>query len=834
MKLRAQLIALAAIVLVVMSLVALFTWQVMRSIDQARGLAVRADSQAEAAGVMLDVLQDAETGQRGFLLTLRPAYLEPYQDARSRNAAALEQLDRVTADDPPVRVEAAALRDLATRKMAELARTIDLARSGDIAAAIALVETDEGGQIMNAARASAARLASAAMRSRDQRIATVRLRERQAAIGALAVTGLGVLLLAGAMADMMLRRERLRLIIADRARDRRRLAGAIANLPDGMAVFDAVDQLLLWNQRLFEIGGLPAALAAVGTPWSQFASAAASWPGTPLAAFRPGASPSSIEVQVADRVVETWRAVMPDGGQMLVLSDTTRRNRAEAIARQANKMEALGQLTGSVAHDFNNLLQVVSANLELIGIRLATDAAVADRVAAAMAAVERASRLTRYLLAFARKQPLAPEVLDTDRLLRGMEDMLHRTVGQAIELEFVMGGGIWAVRADPAQLENAVLNLAINARDAMPDGGRLTIEASNASLDGSYAAVHDEVEAGQYVMVAITDTGIGMNAEQIVRAMEPFYTTKAEGRGTGLGLPMVFGFAKQSGGHFKLYSEPGHGTTARLYLPRSAAAPRAVPTTPAFAPDPLPGALATGELVLLVEDDPNVRAAAQLAVQGLGYRTVACENTAAALAELRGGLRPDLLFSDVVMPGRPGAREMAEEARRLVPNLAVVFTSGYTENSIVHNGQLDPGVILVSKPWRSVDLARQFRAALHRASLLPAEKPSLRILLVEDDGLVRMITADLLISLGHDVMQAGTGAEARRLFAKGPDLVITDIGLPDVDGMALAAEFRSQAPDTRILVVSGQPAESANDYVWLQKPYNSAGLKRAIARALAI
>ena len=690
-----------------------------------------------------------------------------------------------------------------------------------------MVGSEDAKRTMDAARDLVGGMVAAAGRERDRRIDAIRERERVAAWSALGVTTLGLLLLAVTLSNLLVRRGRTARIRAALEIEHGRLAGTVANLRDGIAVFDRAGALVVWNGRFFDITGLPATLGRVGAQWTGFVAEASGWSGAPLGS---AGSFGSHEVHLTNRVVELWQSSMPDGGHALLAVDITRRTRAEAAAREANRMEALGQLTGGVAHDFNNLLQVVSANLELIGLRVTADPVLSGRTEAAMSAVERASRLTRHLLAFARRQPLAPEVLDPAALLGGMDDMLHRTLGQAVQLTVTVAPDIWAVRADPAQLENAILNLCLNGRDAMPDGGQLTVEAANASLDA--ADPQEEVAAGDYVVIAIADTGTGMGAEQLSRALEPFYSTKPEGRGTGLGLPMVFGFAKQSGGHFRLSSELGQGTAARLYLPRSAAAPDAAQ------PDVRSDKAESGsnELILVVEDDPDVRASAVLALEDLGYRTRACGSAAAALDELHAGLRPDLLFSDVVMPGTPKAREMADEARRLVPSMAVVFTSGYTDTSVVHDGQIDPDVILVGKPWRTVDLARALRAALDRAAgPPPPPQPApaaTRILLVEDDMLVRMTTAELLGDLGHDVIQAGTAAEARRLFGESPDVVVTDIGLPDEDGLVLAAEFRARAPHVPIVLASGRAPGSENGFIWLQKPYDSGALKRAIARAV--
>jgi CheY-like chemotaxis protein len=427
---------------------------------------------------------------------------------------------------------------------------------------------------------------------------------------------------------------------------------------------------------------------------------------------------------------------------------------------------------------------------------------------------------------------LAPEPINVGQLLAGLEDMLRRTLGSTIAVEQVISGGLWTLRADGQQLENAILNLAINARDAMadspPDRARLTIEARNAVLDDSYCAANQEVRPGQYVMIAVSDSGCGMTAEQISRAIEPFYTTKPEGQGTGLGLSMVYGFAKQSGGHLKLYSEPGHGTTARLYIPRTIA-PAAAPD--AQRPPPAPG---QGEMVLLVEDDPAVRAAAALALRGLGYRVEEAENADAAMALLQQGLRPDLIFTDVVMPGTLSARTMAAQAAALIPGLAVVFASGYTENSIVHNGQLDAGVHLISKPWRIEDLASRLRFALDLAQRTRlAEAP--RVLLVEDDTVIRAITAEMLSELGYQIVEAAD-AEAALGLLDGVDLMITDIGLGATDGLTLAASVRARMPHLPVIVASGQAAQDvrAEGLLWLSKPYDSAALQAVLRQVRQI
>ncbi|HEY2596474.1 MAG TPA: ATP-binding protein, partial [Chloroflexota bacterium] len=381
------------------------------------------------------------------------------------------------------------------------------------------------------------------------------------------------------------------------------------------------------------------------------------------------------------------------------------REAREALVR-AQKMEALGQLTGGVAHDFNNLLQVVSGNLQLLKKDVAGNERAERRVENALAGVSRGAKLAAQLLAFGRRQPLAPKVVNLGRALRGMDDMLRRTLGGQIELETVVSGGLWNTSVDPNQFESAILNLALNARDATVAGGKITIEAGNAFLDDAYARQHEEVVAGQYVMVAVTDTGSGMTAQVRERAFEPFYSTKAEGKGTGLGLSMVFGVVKQSGGHIKIYSEVGQGTTIRLYLPRSQQGEDALaPMQPA-------AVQGGNETVLVVEDDEDVRETASSMLSELGYRVLEAPEASTALAIVEGGASIDLLFTDVVMPGPLASTELARLARHRISRLAVLFTSGYTENAIVHGGRLDPGVDLLAKPYTREALALKLRQVL--------------------------------------------------------------------------------------------------------------------------
>ena len=397
-----------------------------------------------------------------------------------------------------------------------------------------------------------------------------------------------------------------------------------------------------------------------------------------------------------------------------VSQEVKERLNAEELLRQAQKMEAIGQLTGGVAHDFNNLLTVILGGIDSIKRTLpdSREFARAHRSCdMALIAVRQATTLTSRLLAFARRQPLDPKPLDFNRLVADISELLRRTLGEAISLEFIAGGGLWWAEADASELERAVVNLAVNARDAMPDGGSLTIETANVSLDDNYiSALAEPVKPGQYVMIAVSDTGIGMDQITVDRAFEPFFTTKEVGRGTGLGLSQVYGFIRQSSGHIRIYSEPGHGTTVKMYLPRTTKPHDAkIPESILFAELP------TGnETILVVEDHENLRHYTTTTLAELGYTILEAASGSAALRVLEDAQVIDLLFTDVVLPGGMNGRELADHARVRRPGLRVLFTTGYTKNAIVHNGRLDAGVDLLGKPFTRDSLAKKIRDVLSR------------------------------------------------------------------------------------------------------------------------
>lgn len=537
--------------------------------------------------------------------------------------------------------------------------------------------------------------------------------------------------------------------------------------------------------------------------------------------------------------------------------ETAEHSQAQRALQRAQKMEALGALTGGVAHDFNNLLQVISANLQLLGKMNDGNAPAMKRIESALNGVARGAKLASQLLSFGRRQPLEPKVVNVGRLARGMEDMLRRALGEGVEVEMVVSAGLWNTFVDPGQIENAILNLAINARDAMEGRGKLTIEAGNALLDADYAARHDDVVPGQYVMIAVSDTGSGMPQDVMEKAFEPFFSTKAEGKGTGLGLSMVYGFVKQSGGHVMIYSEVGEGTTLRLYLPRSMKAEDVLSSS--YGAGPVEGG---SETILVVEDDEEVRDSVVAMLSDLGYRILKAKNADSALTVIDSGVHIDLLFTDVVMPGKLRSPELARKAVQRLPGIGVLFTSGYTENSIVHGGRLDDGVELLTKPYTREALARRVRhvlsnraqvrhgaldAARHPAAqpaAVPdgrrAALPELSILLVEDEASIRATTAESLREAGHRVAEAGSAREAlqslQSVQALSPhhafDVLVVDQGLPDMDGIELACNALQIAPQVQVVFATGAllnlPAALANARLVL-KPYSVANLIAVIA-----
>jgi signal transduction histidine kinase/ActR/RegA family two-component response regulator len=562
----------------------------------------------QATEHLFSLIQDAETGQRGFLLTGDASYLAPFYTAKTEIPAAENTLRSLTTDNPLQQSRLAKLYPLVERKIGELSRTIELAKAGNTDEALKGVGTNQGRDLMSGIR-------SALDEFDDDETTTATTRNAKAVL---------------------------------------------------------LRSVLLWV--------------------------------TIVAAF--------LAAAVAILVGFTLRRQV---GELRLLTASLKtemleRERAEATMRQAQKMEALGQLTGGVAHDFNNMLAIIVGNLDL-GMRRLSREDVRARIYVenALSGARRAAELTKRLLAFSRLQPLKPQSADANKCVADMSELLRRTLGEAIELETVLGGGLWRAIVDVHQLESAILNLVINARDAMGRAGRLTIETANTELNRAYADAHAEVTPGQYVMIAVTDTGRGMSDAVIEKAFDPFFTTKPSGAGTGLGLSQVHGFIKQSKGHIKIYSEEGKGTTIKIYLPRdmsrvfAAETRSAVPRAPEFSPK--------DHVVLVVEDDPGVRSFTVSAVRELGYDAVEADTVGIAREKLLENPRVTIILTDVVLPGGNG-RELADILLRERPDLVVLFMTGYTRNAIVHNGTLDPGVRLLSKPFTIEELGRELHAIL--------------------------------------------------------------------------------------------------------------------------
>lgn len=507
---------------------------------------------------------------------------------------------------------------------------------------------------------------------------------------------------------------------------------------------------------------------------------------------------------------------------------------ADEALRTAQKMEAIGNLTGGVAHDFNNLLQVIGGNLQLLARDLAGDARAEPRLRNALAGVARGAKLASQLLAFGRRQPLAPKVVNLGRLVRTLDDMLRRALGDGIEIETVVAPNLWNTLVDPFQVENALLNLAINARDAMHGHGRLTIAARNARP--GEASEEAAAASMQYVLLSVTDTGVGMPPEVQERVFEPFFTTKPEGQGTGLGLSMVYGFIRQSDGHVKIVSEPGRGTTVTLFLPRVQR-----DEDPDIELDA--GAAHGGsETVLVVEDDEDVRATVVEMLASLGYHVLRARDAHAALAIVERGVPVDLLFSDVVMPGPLRSTELARKLRERLPDVGVLFTSGYADSVIVHDGRLDAGIELLSKPYTHEALARKVRHVLanraqrarrtaHAAHAAPTghapDSPRLRVLCVDDDALVRAGTAEVLRAYGVHALEADSEAGALALLAgSAVDVLVTDVALAGDSGVELALAARTRHPALAVVFATGYeldltPAQrdALGAVAVLRKPY---------------
>ena len=712
---RANLLVFGVLV-VILALVGAVTWERLNASRVAREWAQHSYRVLTSTKDLAIALRDAERGQRGYVLTGRDAYLGPYDAARDRIGLLQGELQKLTADNPAQQDRIRALAPVIQHKLEELAQTVQARRDGGFETALRIINTDTGRNDMREAEAIVAGMLADEQLLLDERLAQNDARAawvRWMVIGGSVLAMLTLLWAARLLNQAWSRSHRTE---AEQRALALRLRTTLDSLSQGVAVFGPDRKLASWNECFQVLLDLPKAMLRPSTTYGAFVEHTAE-AGRPALEtenqVRHGSqNPREAVTYERERAdghhLEIRRTPMPDGGFVLTVSDMTKRAQAEGVLREAQKMQAIGQLTGGIAHDFNNLLQVILGNLEFVRAKLDGDAKLQTRIERAAWAAQRGATLTGQLLAFARKQPLAPAAIDLAATMPDLVPLLRRTLGEHIEVRYVETAGLWPAMADPAQLESAVLNLALNARDAMPGGGRLTIELGNRTLDEAYARDHAEVVPGDYAMLAVSDTGHGMTPEVVARVFEPFFTTKPDGKGTGLGLAMVFGFVKQSGGHVKIYSEPGEGTTVKLYLPRAVGAAAAARRT--GAPVELPRGSAT---VLVVEDEPAVREIACAILSDLGYRVLEAADGDEALRVFGANVAAiDLLLTDVVLPGRVRGRELSVRVRAIRPNVRVLFMSGYTENSIVHHGRLDDGVQLIGKPFKREELARKVAEVL--------------------------------------------------------------------------------------------------------------------------
>jgi two-component system cell cycle sensor histidine kinase/response regulator CckA len=477
--------------------------------------------------------------------------------------------------------------------------------------------------------------------------------------------------------------------------------------------------------------------------------------------------------------------------RLVLASDVTERQKLEEQFRQAQRLESVGRLAGGVAHDFNNLLTVISGYTEMAISELAADSEVSVNLREVRAAGERAAALTQQLLAFSRKQLVQPVVLNINDTIVGIEKMLRRLIGEDVELVSKLEPVLGNVKADGRQIEQIIMNLAVNARDAMPNGGSLVIETANVLFDGAYVAAHPDVSVGRFVMVAASDTGMGMTPEVKARIFEPFFTTKEVGSGTGLGLATVYGMVRQAGGWIWVYSEVGRGATFKIYLP--------VCDEPAQVEERPQKIDARGrETILLVEDQPEVRALAVAGLERFGYRVISAGSGADALSLCQQMPESiDLLVTDVIMPGMNG-RALADQLTILRPGLRVLFMSGYTENAIAHHRVLEPGVAFIQKPFTPDSLAEKVREVL-------GQRSGAKILVVDDDDAVRLFLKSVLADAGFLVSEAVNGRQALAMVRKGPEpnVILTDLVMPEQEGIETIQQLRQQYPAIPVIAMSG-------------------------------
>jgi PAS domain S-box-containing protein len=676
-------------------------------------------------------IQDAERGQRGYLLTGNPDYLKPYRTGESEVPILFARLKALTADNPNQQRRMNDLEVSLDEKLTRLRRTLDVRERDGFDAARKNVMSGTGLVTMQRIGTLIDAIVSEENTLLTERV--TRLADEESEVAHSALVGGGIALgtiIAGVIAALLAFRQLQRAEGEHRASEERFRLLVDGTVDHAIFTLDPHGFITDWNAGAQRIKGYRAD-EIVGEHFSRFYTAEDRRNGVPQRALETALREGKFEAQ-------GWR-VRKDGnrfwahvtinplydasGRLFGYGKVTRDNtvqreqqlaldQAKAALAQSQKMEALGQLSGGIAHDFNNLLHVILNCVEILQRSIRNpEPEVTQNLDMVKRNASRAASLTQRMLAFARRQPLEPRPIDPNKLVTGMVDLLRRSLGESVDIETVLGAGTWVVSADANQLEAAILNLAVNGRDAMAGRGKLTIETTNAFLDDDYVAGEENLKAGQYAMIAVSDTGMGMTKEIVEKAFDPFFTTKQDGQGTGLGLSQVHGFVKQTGGHVKIYSEPGQGTTVKLYLPR-------LPM--GDVDDTWRGArsiaASTGsETILLVEDDADVRVFTTQVLHELGYRVLAVADARAAVRVLESESDIRLLFTDVGLPNGLNGRELADEVKRRSSAIKVLFTTGYARNAIVHHGRLDPGVELIVKPFTQSALARKVRQVLDGA-----------------------------------------------------------------------------------------------------------------------
>jgi PAS domain S-box-containing protein len=708
------------------------------SVDRALGILAKISD-------MRPLLRRAESAARAFALSGDQEFAREYREASDPILPALAALVEAVKANPTEKQLIEDTRALVERQIAVNGELIRLRSAGDNAGAAALV-----GQEDRAATAAIAGNLEKAV-AEERRLLNARRAESETnamLLLAIDLAGVVLILILATVLTVATRRSRrelqdslsatratneaLEAAVAERtehlvaAHDELRLSAAVLrstfhSMAEAVLVIDAKGDILLSNpaaekmlryragMTVEQMRSLSTAFHADGVtplPIRDMPSARAlrgeAFDAEEIVVHRVSGEPP-VHLVISGRPLRDAAGAI--SGAALVYHDATASRETEHKLLQSQKLDAIGKLTGGVAHDFNNMLTVITGTTETLVAGLAHQPALQKTAELIDQAAERCSELIQHLLAFARRQPLQPRDVDVNATVLDIAKLLRPTLGEQVEVNSILEQETATAHIDASQLANSLLNMAINARDAMPNGGKLLLETHNVVLDEAYAQANPDAKPGPYVMLSVSDTGAGMSPDVLDKVFEPFFTTKEVGKGTGLGLSMVYGFVKQSGGHIRIYSEVGHGTTIKLYLPPARGQVEAAPAATS--------SLSLGnETIMVVEDDALVRNFVTAQLQSLGYRTVAAANGPAALNLIKGGQAFDLLFTDVIMPGGMSGRELAEKVLKLRPGIKVLYTSGYTDNAIVHQGRLDPGVLLLTKPYRKSQLANMIRRAL--------------------------------------------------------------------------------------------------------------------------